>query len=202
MEALSPLTKTIPIPGDFPIRTDYKVEEVTIVRLSPEKLEKCGWAFYDRINTKQLETIHQLRQLMQDEEKQEDKIAEMIESLPESDRAKVLTDYLEKKERESGDDDDDEKDKVPADKKKPEDRTDEEVIGPMSKPDLITYGVKRVNGDKMPVANLLAVMEPDEQTWMAAQIIRWTDRQYRDLDPTGDGDDLGNGSGASSPPVS
>ena len=207
MDGLSPLSKSIPVPEEFALRTDYNVAEITVVRLSPDQLEKCGWGFYDNINTRMLEKIHQLRALMKEEEESEDKIAEMIEKLPPEDRTKVLADYLEKKERDApskGEDEDDEEDKVPADKKAPGDRTDEEVIGPMSKADLITYGVKRVistDGAKLVPKDLLRVTEPKEQTWIAASIIRWTDRQYRDLDTAG-GDAEGNASGASSPPVS
>ena len=176
---LNPLTRTVPVPENFAMRTDYNIAGVTVRRLSPNKLEQCGWAFYDAINTNVLQKLHEIRALTQEVEKSDDKIADMIKTLPEEQRAQALREYLEKKQI---DDPEDKEEKTvdPADKK-PEDRTDEEVIGPMSKFQLIRYGLVRVNAEKKPAEDVLAVLEPEEMTWLAARVVRWTDRQYRNL---------------------
>ena len=191
---ITPLTKTVDVPDDFALSIDYDITSVTVRRLSPNKLEKVGWAFFDSINTGVMEKLNTLRDLNTAEKDNDDKISTMIESLAEADRARVLTEWLEKKERETPEQDD--KDKVDPKDKKPGDRTDDEVVQGMSQEALIKFGVVRCvrkgQDIKCIAANFLEILEVKEMAWVAANVVRWTDKQYRNAD-------VGNTSGASLP---
>ena len=181
---ITPLTKTVDVPTDYALSSDYEITSVTVRRLSPNKLEKVGWAFFDSINTGVMEKLNTLRELNKSEKDNDAQITAMIEKLPESDRARVLTDWMEKKDRETPDDKDE--DSVDPKDKKPEDRTDDEVVQGMSKEALIKFGVSRYvrkgQDIKCVPADLLEVLEVEEMSWVAANVVRWTDKQYRNTD--------------------
>ena len=78
---ISPLTRLIDVPTDYPLNVDYGVKAVTIRRLSPNRMEKSQWAFFDTINTSMMKKLGEIRQLQEVDKETDKDIVEAINAL-------------------------------------------------------------------------------------------------------------------------
>ena len=93
-----------------------------------------------------------------------------------------MSEWLAKKTTDKDEEKDDEK---PASEKDPKDRTDDEVVQGMSKEQLIKFGVVNVSdgvrtSKPQSMEDFINCFDVEELTWLAANVVRWTDKQYRE----------------------